>query len=65
LQDLVHRGLSPEDRAALQRWAFRAYNACETGDLENSKAAFEKLEREKRALKLMGATKSTEKTAIY
>lgn len=56
LQDLVHRGLSPEDRAALQRWAFRAYNACETGDL---------VAREKRALKLMGATKSTEKTAIY
>ena len=64
-------GLSPEDRAALQRWAFRAYNACETGNLENPnpKAAFEKLETEKRALKLalklMGATKSSEKTAIY
>lgn len=35
LQDLVRRGLSPEDRAALQRWAFRAYNACETGHLES------------------------------
>jgi hypothetical protein len=65
LQDLVRRGLSPEDRTALQRWAFRAYNACETGDLENPKAVFDKLERQKRALKPMDATKSSEKTAIY
>ena len=41
LQDLVRRGLSPEDRATLQRWAFRAYNACETGDLEDPKSVFE------------------------
>jgi hypothetical protein len=33
LQDLVRGGLSPEDRATLQRWAFRAYNACGTGAL--------------------------------
>ena len=31
LQDLVRGGLSPEDGATLQRWAFRACNAC--GDL--------------------------------
>jgi hypothetical protein len=55
LQDLVRRGLSPEDGAALQLWAFRAYNACETGDLKNPKAVFEKLEREKRALDRVGA----------
>ena len=58
-------GLSPEDRATLQRWAFRAYNACGTGDLEDPKSVFDKLETEKRALKLMGATKSSEKTAIH
>jgi hypothetical protein len=61
----VRGGLSPEDRATLQRWAFRAYNACGTGDLEDPKSVFDKLETEKRALKLMGATKSSEKTAIY
>ena len=38
LQDLVRRGLSPEDRATLQRCAFRAYNTCETGDLEDPKS---------------------------
>ena len=42
------RGLSPEDRAALQRWTFRAYNACETGDLEDPKAVFDKLDRQKK-----------------
>ena len=40
-----------------------------TGDLEDPKSVFDKLETEKRALKLalklMGATKSSEKTAIY
>jgi hypothetical protein len=65
LQDLVRGCLSPEDRATLQRWAFRAYNACETGDLEDPRSVFDKLEREKRALKLTGPTKSSEKTAIY
>ena len=65
LQDLVRRGLSPEDRAVLQLWAFRAYNAYETGDLEDPKAVFNKLEREKRALKPIGATKSSEESAIH
>ena len=51
----MRRGLSPEYGAALQQWAFRAYNACETGDIENSKAVFEELEREKRALDRAGA----------
>jgi hypothetical protein len=65
LQDLVGRELSPEDRAALQRWTFRAYNACETGDLEDPKAVFDKLDRQKKgALKPMDARKSSAKTAI-
>jgi hypothetical protein len=38
---------SREQVANLRRWAQRAYDACQTGDLENPKALFERLERER------------------
>ena len=46
LESLKGKRLSPERRAALRRWALRAYDACDTGDLEHPNALFERLERE-------------------
>ena len=40
------RNMSRERLANLNRWAQRAYDACQTGDLEDPKALFERLERE-------------------
>src|SRR5438093_1520314 len=46
--DKLERGnvgrISPERHAALTRKAQRVYDACRTGDLENSKALFERLD---------------------
>jgi hypothetical protein len=48
VQDLEGRKISPERRAALHRWALRAYDACQTGDLEEGiKGLFEGLDRRK------------------
>jgi hypothetical protein len=38
---------SPERKAALNRWALRAYDACATGDLPNAKGVFDRLDRSK------------------
>jgi hypothetical protein len=38
--------LSRERSAILRRWARRAYDACQTGDVGDPKALFERLERE-------------------
>ena len=38
--------MSRERLANLRRWAQRAYDACRTGDVENPKALFERLDRE-------------------
>jgi hypothetical protein len=46
LKKLDRKQLSPERRAALHRWARRMYDACDTGDLDDAKALFERLERE-------------------
>lgn len=46
LEKLRSKEVSPERRAALHRWALRVYDACETGDLENAKGLFERLERQ-------------------
>lgn len=46
LENLEGRRLAPERRATLRRWARRAYDACDTGDLEHPDALFERLERE-------------------
>ncbi len=46
--DKLERGnfgrISPERHAALTRKAQRVYDACRTGDLENTKALFERLD---------------------
>jgi len=34
LEELKHKRMSSQRRAALYRWALRVYDACETGDLE-------------------------------
>ena len=47
LEELKRKTLSPGRRAVLRRWAIRVYNACETGDLEDAKGLFERLDREK------------------
>ena len=47
LEELKRKEISPERRAVLRRWALRVYNACETGDLEDAKGLFERLDREK------------------
>jgi hypothetical protein len=46
LEQLKRREMSPERRAALHRWAQRAFDACQTGDLEDPKGLFERLDRE-------------------
>lgn len=46
LESLEGKRLSPERRAALRRWALRAYDACDTGDLEHPNALFKRLERQ-------------------
>ena len=45
LWELMRRELSIEQRVALHRWALRAYHACETGDLDDPKRLFERLDR--------------------
>ncbi len=45
LEDLEHKDITAQRRAALQRWALRIYDACETGDLEDAKELFERLDR--------------------
>jgi hypothetical protein len=47
LEELKRRQISPGRRAVLRRWALRIYNACQTGDLEDAKALFERVDREK------------------
>lgn len=48
LEELKHKRMSPQRRAALHRWALRVYDACETGDLEvDVEGLFERLERRK------------------
>jgi hypothetical protein len=47
VEDLQHRKISPEERTALHRWALRAYDACETGDVPDVPGLFERLDREK------------------
>ena len=48
LEELKHKRMSSQQRAALHRWALRVYDACETGDLEvDVKELFEGLERRK------------------
>jgi hypothetical protein len=44
LEGPKHRKISPEQRSALHRWAWRTYNACETGDVPDVKGLFERLE---------------------
>ena len=46
LEGLKRRKISPEQRMALHRWAWRAYNACETGDVPDVDGLFERLERQ-------------------
>ena len=45
LEELKHKDIMPQRRAALQRWSLRIYDACETGDLEDTKELFERLDR--------------------
>jgi hypothetical protein len=45
LEELSRKQMSPERRAALHRWAKRVYDACETGDLDDPKGLFERLDR--------------------
>lgn len=47
LEELERKEISPGRRAVLRRWALRVYSACETGDLEDAKGLFERLDREK------------------
>ena len=48
LEELKHKRMSSQQRAALRRWALRVYDACETGDLEvEVEELFERLERRK------------------
>ena len=47
LEELKRKQISPGRRAVLRRWALRVYNACETGDLEDAKGLFERLDKEK------------------
>jgi hypothetical protein len=44
---LQRRKISPDERKALHRWALRAYDACETGDVPDVQGLFEKLDRQK------------------
>jgi hypothetical protein len=44
---LKDRSLSPEQRIGLHRWALRAYNACETGDVPDVEGLFERLDRQR------------------
>ena len=45
LEKLNQKQLSQEQRAALRRSALRAYNACETGDMQDAKGLFQRLDR--------------------
>jgi hypothetical protein len=45
LHKLDQKELLPEQRATSQRWALRAFDACRTGDMHNSREIFEKLNK--------------------
>jgi hypothetical protein len=45
LEKLKRENISPERRDALRRWALRVYNACQSGDVQDAKGLFEKLDR--------------------
>jgi hypothetical protein len=47
LERLKDRRISPGRRTALQRWALRAYDACETGDVQDVEGLFQRLDRDK------------------
>jgi hypothetical protein len=47
MHELMHMEMPTERRIALHRWALRAYNACDTGDLQDPKGLFERLRRER------------------
>jgi hypothetical protein len=47
LAELKRKDMPPERRAALLRWARRVYDACDTGDLDDPKALYERLDRNK------------------
>jgi hypothetical protein len=50
MHELMLKEMPTERRVALHRWALRAYNACDTGDLQDPKGLFERLRREKAGL---------------
>jgi hypothetical protein len=45
VDELNRKDISPQQRAALHRWARRVYDACETGDVDNPRYLFERLDR--------------------
>jgi hypothetical protein len=47
MHELMLMEMPTERRIALHRWALRAYNACDTGDLHDPKGLFERLRRER------------------
>jgi hypothetical protein len=48
LEALERKKISTKRLAVLRRWALRAYDACETGDLEEGVGGlFERLEKQK------------------
>ena len=47
VESLKRRDISPEQRRALHRWALRAFDACETGDVPDVEGLFERLDRQK------------------
>jgi hypothetical protein len=50
MHELKLMDMPTERRVTLHRWALRAYNACDTGDLHDPKGLFERLRREKAGL---------------
>ena len=46
VEDLQRRKISPQKRRALHRWALRAYDACDTGDVPDVEGLFERLDRQ-------------------
>ncbi len=50
MHELMRMEMPTERRIALHRFALRAYNACDTGDLQDPKGLFERLRREKAGL---------------
>jgi hypothetical protein len=47
VEALKDRSISLEQRNGLHRWALRAYNACETGDVRDVEGLFERLDRQR------------------